>query len=89
MIFINQFKLCAPTPVGTAGGVGVTAEDLESVFDGVARAGHDACVVVKGVYPTGFVLFERCVIAESEHAMLWFTFNGALIEMDGEASFQY
>ena len=32
MVIIDQFNLCAPAPVGTTVGVGVTAQDEESVL---------------------------------------------------------
>ena len=88
MIVIHQFDFSTPAPVRSASRVGVAAEDLESILDSVARAVHNARVVVEGVHPTGFVLIDQCVVAKGEHAMLRFAFDGALIEVNGEASFQ-
>ena len=47
MITVHQLHFCAPAPVGSTVGVGVTAEDKETVLGGVARAEHDRRVIVK------------------------------------------
>ncbi len=51
VIFFEQFDFRAPTPVRSARGIGITAEDGESVVSGATRAEHDGGVVMEGVPP--------------------------------------
>ena len=88
MLAVDQLDLCAPAPVGSTIGGGITAEDGESLFFGIARAKHDGGIVVETVHPAGFVLVEGGVVAEREHAVLRFTVNGALIKKKCKATLE-
>src|SRR5512132_3591622 len=84
MLIIDQLDLRAPAPVRSAGGIGVTAEDRESVFDRLSNAEHDGCIVVERIYPRSFETVQRRVVAEHEHSMLRLVFYSGLIEEESE-----
>ena len=85
VVFIEQTHFGAPAPIGTAGRVGVAAEHLEAVLMAPPGAEHDGGVVVETIDPAGFVLIGGGVVAEGEHAVLGLAFDGALVQVDGEA----
>ena len=68
---------------------GICADDEEAALPDAADAEHDGRVVVERIHPRGFVLVGDRVIAKGEHAVLRFTVNGTLIEVDGETSFEH
>ena len=88
MVCVFQSHFGAPAPIGSAAGIGVTAEDKEAFIGCRAYAKHDGGVVVETIHPTGFILFQRGVVAKGEHAVLRFAFDGALVQIKRKTAFE-
>ena len=63
-------------------------KDVFGFFVWITCAKYDNGAVIETIHPAGFVTVERCVVPESEEAVLWFAVHGNLIEIESKASIQ-